>query len=387
MDARSLLARLIAPLTLGDELMGHRIEEITEAHGMRLVVSRGDKRVFLDVDAREDGYPFAASTSRLAISYRSARQNEPMLAREGRALADALAAVLVRNEAAVLDAFAEQSRTMTRIEGTARVREVRVSHALEGAGEGEAAFDTVSPYVGCLIGCSFCYAQERLGRTRALLGLADVAWGSWVDARVNVAEVLRAELARAPARPLKLCPIVSDPYHAIERRHRLTRGVLEVLRDDGRRDALVLTRSAMVRDDLELLASMRAHLGFSIPTLREEVRAVLEPRSAPIAERLAILGEARSRGVRTFAMVQPIFDRDVAALADALAAACDSVQLDVLRGAYGAKDTLAAPALRELARDDVQVELAEALRHALVKRGVAVWSGELPPDLVYAPAR
>ncbi len=381
-----MLAQLIVPLEIGSELAGHRVVELSEAHGMRLVVARGEARVFLDVDAHHEAFPFAARTKRLAISYRGASPARPITSRDGRALAEALASIVSAREDAVLDALAEHARSArTSTHEQARVREVQVSHALEPAGEGDTSFDAISPYVGCLVGCSFCYAQERLSRTRRLFGLPEVAWGSWVDARVNVADVLRAELAseRRP-RPIKLSPIVSDPYQAIERRLRLTRSVLEALRDDARRDVLVLTRSAIVSDDLTLLADARAHVGFSIPSLHEEVRAALEPRSARIAERVELLAEARARGIRTFAMVQPIFDRDVVALADALARVCDSVQLDVLRGTYGATDALSSPALADLARDDVQAELAAALREALGARGVAVWRGELPPDLWHA---
>ena len=386
-DTRTLLARLIAPLGVGDDLAGHRVIEVSEAHGMRLVLARGETRVFLDVDALDASFAFAAATERLAISYRGADPSRPIAGRDGRALAEALASRILVNEARVLESLAEEARSArTSSEGTARIREVHVAHALEPGGEGEARFDTISPYVGCLVGCTFCYAQERLHRTRALFSLPVTPWGSWVDARVNIAAVLRAELAsgRDP-RPIKLSPIVSDPYHAIERRFRLTRGVIEAIRDDGRRDALVLTRSAIVRDDLTLLLDARAHLGFSIPTVREEIRASLEPRSATIEERLTVLSEARALGIRTFAMIQPVLDRDVVPLADAIARTCDSAQLDVLRGTYGASAIFEGPALADLARADVQAELVATLRDALIARGVRVWDGELPPDLVHPP--
>jgi DNA repair photolyase len=386
-DTRTLLARLIAPLGVGDELAGHRVIEVSEAHGMRLVLARGETRVFLDVDALDASFAFAAATDRLAISYRGASPSRPIAGHDGRALAKALAAVISVNEAQVLDALADGARSArTSHEGTARIREVHVAHALEPGGEGEARFDTVSPYVGCLVGCTFCYAQERLHRTRALFSLPALPWGSWVDARVNVADVLRDELARArDPRPIKLSPIVSDPYHAIERRFRLTRAVIEAIRDDDRRDALVLTRSAIVREDLTQLLDARAHLGFSIPTVREEIRASLEPRSATIEERLAVLSEARALGIRTFAMIQPVLDRDVLPLADAIARTCDSAQLDVLRGTYGASTLFESAALADLARADVQAELVASLKDALRSRGVRVWDGELPPDLVHPP--
>ena len=380
-DAREALTRLLAPLGVGSELGGYTIEALSEAHGMRVVLARQATRVFLEVDARDDRHPAAVRTRRLAISYRGADPARPLAASEGRRLASLLAAHLEAREEGVLAALADEAaRARASSHGETRVREVEVVRALEPAGEGAERLETISPYVGCLVACSFCYAQERLHRTRALFGLPAARWGSWVDARTNVVEVLRAELASdRSVLPVKLCPIVSDPYHAIERRLRLTRGVLEALAADGRREVLVLTRSALVRDDLALLARARAHLGVSLPSVRPEIHAALEPRSAPFEERLAILAEARALGVRTFVMVQPVLDEHIAQLADAIARVAGSAQVDVLRGTYGAAEAFRDPALTALANEARQHELADQLRAALAVRGVPVWEGELPP--------
>lgn len=380
----------MAPLVEGSELGGYVIEALEDAHGMRVVLARDGARVLLELDARDDAYPAAVRTDKLAISYRAADPGRPIAASEGRRLAAALASHVASREAAVLDALAREAASARSTADThARVREVATSRALEAAGEGAARYETITPYVGCLVGCSFCYAQERLRRTRALFGLAPAPWGSWVDARTNVVEVLRAELAsERPPLPVKLCPIVSDPYHAIERRLRLTRGVIEALADDARRDVLVLTRSALVRDDLALLARARAHLGVSLPSVRPEIHAALEPRSAPFDERLAILAEARALGVRTFVMAQPVLDEDVTPLADAIARVAGSAQIDVLRGTYGAAEAFREPRLDALSRESTQRELAASLAQALTSRGVRVWAGELPPDVpLRAPSR
>jgi DNA repair photolyase len=233
------------------------------------------------------------------------------------------------------------------------------------------------------VGCRFCYAQSRLASSRRLLGLADVPWGSYVDARINAPEVLARELAARPPLPLKFCPIVSDPYHAIERTLGLTRACLEVLaRPELAPPAtFVLTRAALVERDLELLASLRnAHVGFSIPTHDDALRAHFEPRAAPIAERVRVLRAFRARGVQTFAMVQPILTEDVEALADLLAGCVHSVRLDVLRGVYGAADDFADPRHAHFADAALQAARADALAAALVARGVALWPDELPHE-------
>jgi DNA repair photolyase len=160
--------------------------------------------------------------------------------------------------------------------------------------------------------------------------------------------------------------------------------VIEALAYDARREVLVLTRSALVRDDLALLSRARAHLGVSLPSVRPEIHAALEPRSASFEERLAVLKDARALGVRTFVIAQPILDEDVVPLADAVAEVTSSAQIDVLRGTYGATEAFRDPALAGVASESAQRELALRLRAALDTRGVPVWRGELPPDI--APA-
>ncbi|MGZ3419686.1 MAG: radical SAM protein, partial [Polyangiales bacterium] len=256
-----------------------------------------------------------------------------------------------------------------------RIREVRGSRLLERAGTPDERYWTLSPYVGCLIGCRFCYAPSRLDPLRRLARLAEAPWGSWVDVRVDAAEVLARELGTLEPWPIKMCPIVSDPYHAIEKKFRVTRQCLEVLRDAPPRDVLVLTRSATIVEDAALLASIpRAWAGVSLPTIDEDVRRHFEPRGASVNERLETLETLRKAGVRTFAIVQPMFPGSLEALADALAARVESVRIDVLYGTYAADFSpyphVVDPAWQRAAADELATHLQ--------RRGVLLWHGELP---------
>jgi DNA repair photolyase len=263
-----------------------------------------------------------------------------------------------------------------------RVRDVVVTRLLEPSGDARARFHTLSPYVGCLIGCRFCYAQSHVGLARRFASLPVAPWGSYVDVRVNAPEVLAAELASQDVRVVKLCPIVSDPYHAVEERRGVTRACLEVLAATRKPPrVMVLTRSRLVERDAPLLGSMRAHAGFSVPTVDDDVRRHFEPRAATIAERLAGLEVLRGAGARTLAVVQPMLPGSVDALADALEARCDSVSLDVLRGLEGAESDFRDGPYAYAADPGWQERQARALVEALRGRGVAIWDRELPPDL------
>ena len=379
MDLRAHLLRLVAPLSAGDEVVpGLRFEGASVELGMRYAFAGRGGRVHVEIAANEDAPRAAVRTAHFAISYRT-DPTRPVDAALGMELCERVAERVRAREDAVLDAMRRDAADAA--VDAARVRRVRVDQLLERAGSESEPHYTLSTYVGCVIGCRFCYAQAPVSAARRLSGLPDVPWGSYVDVRVNAAEVLAEELSRLPRLPIKFCPIVSDPYQAIEAKERVTRECLEAIAE-ARWAPLVLTRSTMVLDDVDLLASIPdAHVGVSLPTVDETVRRHFEPRAASVEERLGVLRTLRARGVETFAVVQPILPGDVLALADALAETVSSVSIDVLRGEYAAEpdfDTSAESGAREEAW---QRERAAQLAAALSERGVIVWPGELPPSL------
>lgn len=191
----------------------------------------------------------------------------------------------------------------------------------------------INPYIGCTIGCQFCNARFRAEDVRALDGRSPRPWGAWLDAKVDAAEVLAREVQTA--RPGSVCfsPVITDPYVALEGKLGLTRACLQVLASAGF-SAAVLTRSALVRRDFDVLRQLpAAAVGVSLPSEDPQLLQRLEPRGATLAERLAVLDEARAAGLRTFAVVQPAYPRDPAALAALLADRVDAVRVDRLHEA------------------------------------------------------
>ena len=317
-----------------------------------------------------------ARTGRLSFSYvaRGGRDHA-----RGEELCRAVARHATENEATV---FANIERELAAESGSdTRVREVRVTRLLEETHHGGRVFHTLSPYVGCLIGCRYCYAQSHVVLARRLARRIEAPWGSYVDVRINAAEVLATELARGDVRIVKFCPVVSDPYQAVELRYGVTRACLETIARASRRPAvLVLTRSASIERDAAVLGELRAHAGVSISTADDEVRASFEPRAASIGERLSALRALRAAGAKTMAVVQPLLPGSVEALAEAIATHCDSASIDTLRGVEGAAEDFADPRYRHAAADEWQREQAGRLAELLRARGVALWR-ELPADL------
>ncbi|MGH7435280.1 MAG: radical SAM protein, partial [Polyangiaceae bacterium] len=316
MNLHDALLTLVDPLRPGDEILpGVRLAGALVDVGPRLLFDADGEPIVVEVTPVEVASPAAASSARFRFAYVS---HGPGGRAHGLSLCRALAAMAARNEERVLEALGDGS-------AAPRIRDVVVTRLLEPAGEAGVRFHTLSPYVGCLIGCRYCYAQSHVGLARRLARLPLAPWGSYVDVRVNAPEVLATELASLDVRIVKLCPIVSDPYHAVEERRGVTRACLDVLAGARRPPAvMVLTRSRLVERDAPVLGAMHAYAGFSVPTADDDVRRHFEPRAASVAERFAALEVLRREGARTFAVVQPMLPGSVEALADALAARCDS---------------------------------------------------------------
>ena len=377
-----LLVDLFAPWKVGDEpLPGLRFEGATTELGVRLRFSSGALLIAVDVFAFEAGRRFASRSEHFIFAYRTEggrNEVEPAL---GKRLCEAVAGQARHNELRVLVAL----RAALPPDDGQKVRAVEVRALLERAGAASAPFYTLSPYVGCLVGCRFCYAQSSVGAVRSLLGLRPVPWGSYVDARANAPEVLAAEL-EDPSRellPIKFCPIVSDPYQPIEKSERLTRRCLQVLAAARRPwPVFLLTRTTAILEDLELIAGLReAYVGVSLPTVDEAVRQHFEPRAASVAERLGVLRRFREAGVRTFVVTQPLLEGSLLEHAEQIAAHANSASIDVLRGLEGAQAEFADPRYLHTAAEGWQAERARALGELLRERGVTVWAGELPPEL------
>jgi DNA repair photolyase len=381
-DLRAHVVDLLAPLTPGGELVpGTRWLGLSTEVGIWLSFEVRGAPVHVEVAPLGEGR-FAAKTSRFAISYRYEKGRSPIEPRVGMELCRRVAERVAQNEDRVAELLARDAREAPADQK--RIREIRVESLLEPASHGTETFYKLSPYVGCLIGCRYCYAQSPLRMLRRLEALPDVPWGSYVDARTNAAEVLRLELARLPPRPIKFCPILSDPYQAVEARYGLTRACLQAIREAKEVwPTMVLTRGKLVTRDADLFASLAsAWVGASIPTADDEVRRHFEPRAASIPERFAALATLRAAGAHTFAVVQPILPGPIETLADRLAETVSSVSIDVLRSEEQAGPDFDDPRYAFSRSDEWQRARAAELASALSSRGIPTWPGELPPELL-----
>ncbi len=187
---------------------------------------------------------------------------------------------------------------------------------------------SLNPYMGCAHRCTFCYVrafERRADRP------SDDRYGTSVRVKVNVVEVLRAELARRSWRHESVAVgAATDPYQPAEGHYRLTRGCIEVLGAAANPFDLI-TRGPLIVRDVDVLASASARaqvsVTFSIPTLDQEVWRTTEIATASPRQRLRAMERLAAAGIRVgvgLAPLLPGLSDDPAGMAAVVRAARDA---------------------------------------------------------------
>jgi DNA repair photolyase len=166
---------------------------------------------------------------------------------------------------------------------------------------------SINPYRGCEHGCVYCFARP----THAFLGLSPgLDFETKLLMKPDAARLLERELRNTRYR----CDVMAmgtntDPYQPIEREHKITRQVLEVL-DAFNHPVGIVTKSALVMRDIDILSRMArrglASVGVSVTTLDRDLARAMEPRASTPPRRLAAIAALAAAGIPTSVMVAPI---------------------------------------------------------------------------------
>lgn len=181
-----------------------------------------------------------------------------------------------------------------------KIREILCKSAIGKCGFPGGGF-AINPYIGCGHGCIYCYARfiKRFTGHRE-------KWGTFVDARMNIAEVLERQLkSDRYKKEIIFIGTVTDPYQPIENKYRLTRKILKVL-VNYKNPVSILTKSSLVLKDIDLLKKLnKVDVNFTITTLDEKWKRYTEPYSSSIKQRLEAMKKLNEQGIPVFAMVGP----------------------------------------------------------------------------------
>jgi DNA repair photolyase len=194
-------------------------------------------------------------------------------------------------------------------------------------------FWSINPYVGCAFGCAYCYARyaHRWVIERAVSANPEVdalreafesmppwlAFERQIFVKQNAADALRKALRYGSDKHLKLIHgdrigigTATDPYQPAERRFGITRGILEVLAEHEGLRIFIITKSALVSRDADLLRRIarknEINVHISLITLDRDLARKLEPRAPTPDARLRALSRLREYGVDAGINVMPV---------------------------------------------------------------------------------
>lgn len=176
---------------------------------------------------------------------------------------------------------------------------------------------SLNPYRGCMHACAYCYARP----SHQHLGFGA---GTDFDRKIVVKRDAAALLREAFAKRSWVGEAVmfsgnTDCYQPLEASYGLTRACLEVCAEH-RNPVCVITKSALVRRDADLLARLaresRATVILSIPFARDDDALKLEPWAARVSRRFEAMRALADAGVPVGVSVSPVIpglnDHDIA---------------------------------------------------------------------------
>jgi DNA repair photolyase len=166
---------------------------------------------------------------------------------------------------------------------------------------------TINPYRGCAHACLFCFARP----THEYLDFnAGRDFEREIIVKVNVPEVLRAELARPSWGGGHIAMGTNtDPYQWVEGRYKLMRGIWEAMRDFAN-PCSILTKSPLLLRDKDLLLQVaertKVSACLSVPTLEEKAWRATEPHTPHPRARLEAVAELNRIGIPTGILIAPL---------------------------------------------------------------------------------
>ena len=166
---------------------------------------------------------------------------------------------------------------------------------------------SLNPYQGCEHGCSYCYARP----THEYWGFsAGIDFERKIMVKKNAPELLEKFFKKRNYIPKTIMLSGNtDCYQPIERELEITQKILEVCLA-YRHPVSILSKNALVLRDLDLFIKMNElnliSVALSIPTMNEDLRRKMEPRTSSAIKKLEALKILKENNIPTGAMIAPI---------------------------------------------------------------------------------
>lgn len=166
---------------------------------------------------------------------------------------------------------------------------------------------SLNPYQGCEHGCVYCYARE----THPYWGYsAGLDFERKILVKEDAPKLFEQTIKK---KRWKTVPLMlagnTDCYQPAERKYQLTRKILEICWR-YRYPVGLITKNSMVLRDIDILQDLAreglTHVSLSITTADEEVRRLLEPRTATYKQRMRAVKELSDAGIPVNVMIAPV---------------------------------------------------------------------------------
>jgi DNA repair photolyase len=166
---------------------------------------------------------------------------------------------------------------------------------------------SLNPYQGCEHGCTYCYARN----SHQYWGYsAGIDFERKIIVKKNAPQLFKKFLEKKnwDVSTISLSGN-TDCYQPAERKYKLTRQLLEIALA-YKQPIGMITKNALILRDLDLLTELAKHnlcmVYISINSLNEDLRHVMEPRTATAKQRIKVVEELSKAGVPTGVMVAPL---------------------------------------------------------------------------------
>jgi len=202
---------------------------------------------------------------------------------------------------------------------------------------------SLNPYQGCEHGCVYCYARN----THQYWGYGPGQdFEKQILVKKNAPELLDKTLRKDSWQPKTIVfSGNTDCYQPVERKLQITRQCLEVMLKH-RHPVGIITKNALLLRDLDILKELNHYniirVNISITSLSEDIRRLMEPRTASIKRRLKVVKILAENNIPINVMMAPIIpsinSHEIFPLVEKVASlGADSVRYSLVRlnGAIG----------------------------------------------------
>ena len=164
----------------------------------------------------------------------------------------------------------------------------------------------INPYRGCEFACRYCYARY----THEFMEMVPAEFERKIYFKQNAAWLLEQELKRLEPGTQIAIGTATDPYQPLERKLKITQSLLEVFARHGGFRLGIITKSALISRDIELLKEVAQNnqltIHTTVTTMNAGLARKLEPRAPRPDLRLRTVKELRAAGLRAGVMCSPL---------------------------------------------------------------------------------